>query len=203
VPGTQFLKPQPRWVLVLLAWTGGIFGWFSVPWAHDWLDPLRLQGGGQAVFAVATVAAIHFVLLRTVLDMLTDLRDWRYVHREDPLCDRLAVINGRLGWGASILMIWTNVESLIGLILGLTLIFGGFTGNNLAGVEVMLSKSAHQWWREFVGLMAATCACVSLLIRNSNPVFPLPYRWLGLARNATPEEARSLLWAWSRHRKEG
>lgn len=55
-----------------------------------------------------------------------------------------------------------------------------------------------KWLMEFVGWLALEFACFSVLARNAKPVFPLPYRWLGFARNATEKEARDLLWPWSR-----
>jgi hypothetical protein len=166
--------------------------------ASGWLDALVLLGGWQATFAVVTMVAIHFVLCRAVLDMLTDLRDFYYRHRVDPLRGRFATIDGKLAWGTAAVIVWTHIESFVAASLMATLVVGMYMRNDLGDVEAILSKNAHQWWSEVLGFFALILACWSVLIRNSNPVFPLPYRWLGLARNATRDEAIALHWPWTR-----
>ena len=188
--------PKPRWLLVALAWTGGVFGWLALPSAHLWLTSAARGSYWRALLAGLTLGAIVWVMVRTIVDMLTDLRDWRYRERDDPLHDRLTIVDGRFGWGPSILMIWSSIESVLALLASSSLIVGVFSKNLLVGNS--LSRGDGPWLMEFVGWIGFTFACFSVMIRNSNPVFPLPYRWLGFSRNATEKEARELLWPWSR-----
>jgi hypothetical protein len=133
--------------------------------------------------------------------MLTDIRDWRYRQRDDPLEGRLTIHDDRLGWAPSILIFWTACESAIALFVAFALSVGGFSsGNGLINPNQPGAISSGWWWSQFTGLISISFACFSLLLRNSNAVFPVPYRWLGFARNCTEQEARELLWAWSRRK---
>jgi len=197
------IRTEPRWLLAALGWLGGTLGWLGISWARNWLDPHIQSGGWHSAVAWSTLVAVFFVLTRAVLDMLTDIRDWRYRKREDPLQDRLDVRDGRLGWGPSVLMFWATGESLIALFVAFALSVGGFSsGNDLTNPSQLGAISSGWWWSQFMGLISISFACFSLILRNSNAVFPVPYRWLGFARNCTEQEARELRWAWFRRGRE-
>lgn len=183
-------------LVVALAWIGGSLGWLALPQVHGWLGPLVRIGDWRGILAGMTLLSIYWVLVRAIADMLTDLRDWRYRDRDDPLCDRLTIVGGRLGWGPSVLMIWTNIETLLALLVLGALTIGAWLQHGL--FESVLSIGPLQWWKSFIGWSGLVAASFSLQLRNAVPVFPVPYRWLGFARNATEKEARDLLWPWSR-----
>lgn len=183
-------------LVVALAWIGGSLGWLALPQVHDWLGPLVRIGGWRGILACVTLLSSYWMLARAIADMLTDLRDWRYRERDDPLRDRLTIVDGRLGWGPSVLMIWTNIETLLALLVLCALAIGAWLQHGL--FESVLSIGPSQWWKNFIGWNGLVAASFSLQLRNAVPVFPLPYRWLGFSRNATEEEARDLLWPWSR-----
>jgi hypothetical protein len=196
-PIPQKAAATRQWIAVALAWFGGTAGWIAVPLMWQWLEPATRAGGFRAVIGWATLTATCMILLRAVLDMLTDLRDWSYRNRMDPSKDRLTVSDGRIGWAPTILMIWTVVESALALAVVVALIAEAYFGGRMDTV-VMLSKSQGESWLEIFGWSSAVLACYSLLLRNANGPLPVPYRWLGLSRFATPREAVELLWPWSR-----
>lgn len=197
-PRVAHIAQRRRLLVVALTWIGGSLGWLVLPQVHGWLGPLVRIGGWRGLLAGMTLLSIYWMLGRAIADMLTDLRDWRYLDRDDPLRDRLTIVDGRLGWGPSILMIWTSIESLLALLASGAVVVGVWSQRLLVGSS--LSKSVGQWSLELIGWIALEFACFSVLTRNANPVFPLPYRWLGFSRNATEKEARELLWPWSRRR---
>lgn len=182
----------PRWALCLLALAGCGLGPLALPTAHAWLGATATAGGWRAALAVLTLGSLYYVLVRTPVDLATDIRDWRCRGRYDSQREQLRIVNGRLGWAPSVLILWTNAELLIVMLAILAFVVGGLEGELTAGLH------GWSWLTTLLGWVGICCAGFSLSERNSQPVFPLPYRWLGLARNCTAQEAKDVRWAWSR-----
>lgn len=184
------LRPevQRRVLLVALTWIGGLLGWLVLPWLRSTLASLMEHGDLRAAFATFMLVGIYYVLARNIVDMCTDIRDWRLRERPDPLEGRLKFVNGRVAWApALLLLVWLPLETWAAV----ALLFGLVNHLNHYGDQGGLVTIA--------GFAGAATAIIAIVWRNAEPLFPLPYRWLGLSRYATPEEQRTWRWPWSRN----
>jgi hypothetical protein len=93
-------------------------------------------------------------------------------------------------------MFWCHVEVLmIGIVL-VVIIWAVVSQQILVGGGVPAAEP-FVWLRDFLGWTGICLGGFSVLGRGEAAIFPLPYRWLGFARDATEQEARDYGWPWS------
>jgi hypothetical protein len=176
---------KARWLLVVLAWTGGPLGALGLPWIHSVIAPAQEHGGWQAVSAILFVFWIYWLLLRTAWDMVTDISNYLRRDLDEPGEYDHALVDDRLSWGLAITYWWTVIEQCSLFVTAAAFVILGWSH---------IDQIRGSTW---LGFTALGIAFHSAILRNAAPVFPLPCRWCGLKRYWTDAEGQDLRWPWS------
>lgn len=193
----------PRWLLVVTASIGATLGWFAIPYFKRWLVQFADHGPFATIFARAVELVMCYALLRSVADLITDIHDYLRRNGSDPLLNRTCIVDDRISWAATILLFWVQIESMLMAVLILVIgwaIFGGLGSwkSAMQLADAAGREGGYAFWKDTVGPVGMFFACYSIVQRNqSPPVFPLPFRWLGLSRYLRPDEVGRVKMAWS------